>query len=57
MFFRGLPSIGLPSLPSRLPWWFSGKDSPCKAGDWVQSLSQEDLREKEMESHSSILGW
>ena len=56
MLFRGLPSIGLPSLPSRLPWWFSGKDSPCKAGDWVQSLSQEDLREKEMASHSSI-GW
>ena len=26
-------------------------------GDWVQSLGQEDLLEKEMATHSSILVW
>ena len=27
------------------------------SGTWVQSLSQEDLLEKEMATHSSILDW
>ena len=26
-------------------------------GDWVQSLGQEDLLEKEMATHSSIIAW
>ena len=34
-----------------LPWWLSGKESACNAGD----LGQEDPLEKEMATHSSIL--
>ena len=33
------------------------KESACNAGTPVQSLSQEDLLEKGMASHSSILSW
>ena len=33
------------------------KESACSAGDWVQSLGQEDPLEKEMATHSSILAW
>ena len=37
--------------------WFSWiwKESPCSAGDWVQSLGWEDPLEKGMATHSSIL--
>ena len=31
------------------------KEFACQAGDWVQSLSQEDPLEKEMKTHFSIL--
>ena len=34
-----------------------GKESACSAGDRVQPLGQEDLREEEMATHSSILAW
>ena len=34
-----------------------GKASAYNAGDPVQSLGQEDLLEKEMATHSSILAW
>ena len=40
-----------------------GKESACNAGNmetqdmWVQSLGQEDLLEKELATHSSILAW
>ena len=34
-----------------------GKESACSAGDLVQSLGQEDLLEKGMATHSSILDW
>ena len=34
-----------------------GKASAYNAGDWVQSLGQEDPLEKEMVTHSSILAW
>ena len=34
-----------------LPWWLSGKESACNAGD----LGQEEPLEKEMATHSSIL--
>ena len=34
-----------------------GKESTCNAGPWVQFLSQEDLLEKGMDTHSSILAW
>ena len=33
------------------------KNSPAKQETWVCSLGQEDLLEKEMETHSSILTW
>ena len=45
-----------------LPWWYSGKESTCNAGDtcrrqgfdpWVGKIPLE----KEMATHSSILGW
>ena len=34
-----------------------GKESFCSAQDQVQSLGLEDTLEKEMATHSSILGW
>ena len=40
----------------RLPWWLSGRESTY-AGDMVQSLSWEDILEKELATHSSILAW
>ena len=40
-----------------LPWWFSGKESTCSAGDTGSILGQEDPLEKGMASHSSILAW
>ena len=39
------------------PGGSAGKESACNAGDWVQSLGQEDPLEKEMATHSSILAW
>ena len=33
------------------------KHLPTMRETWVQSLGQEDLLEKEMETHSSILAW
>ena len=33
------------------------KNLPAMQETWVQSLSQEDLLEKEMATHSSILAW
>ena len=33
------------------------KESACNAGDLSQSLSWEDLLEKEMANHPSILAW
>ena len=46
--------MGLENLPG-------GSDSKASAytmqGTWVQSLGQEDLLEKEMATHSSILAW
>ena len=40
----------------KLPRWLSDEESACQAGD-AGSLGQEDLLEKEMASHSSILAW
>ena len=40
----------------RLPRWLSGNKSACQAGD-AGSLGREDLLEKAMASHSSILAW
>ena len=33
------------------------KNSPTVRETWVQSLGQEDLLEKKMATHSSILAW
>ena len=33
------------------------KNLPAKQENWVQSLGQEDLLEKEMATHPSILAW
>ena len=43
--------------PLDFPGGSDGKASAYNAGDWVQSLSQEDLLEKEMATLSSILAW
>ena len=43
-----------------LPWWLSGKESACNAGDKetrVQSLGWEDPLKKEMATHSNIFAW
>ena len=37
-----------------LPWWVTGKETSCNAGDPVRSLGGEDPLEKEMATHSSI---
>ena len=42
---------------SGLPWWPSGKESTCNAGDLVLSIGQEKSLEEEMVTHSIILSW
>ena len=39
------------------PWWLSGKESACQAGEKFRCLGQEDPLEKEMATHSSVLAW
>ena len=41
----------------KLPWWLSGKEPTCNAGDVVWSLGWEDPLEKEMQPTPVILGW
>ena len=41
----------------RLPWWFSGKESACNAGDTVPSFGGEGPLEEGMAIHSSMLSW
>ena len=40
-----------------LPNWLNGKESACSAGDAGLILGQEDLPERGMATHSSILAW
>ena len=40
-----------------VPSGSDGKESACNVGGWVQSLGQEDLLEKEIATHTSILAW
>ena len=40
-----------------LPRWHSGKESSCNDKDLVCSLGWEELLEKEVATHSSILAW
>ena len=42
---------------SGLPWWLSGKESACNAGDMIQSLGQEDPLEEGVATESSVLVW
>ena len=37
------------------PWWLSGEESACSAGDLGLTLSREDPLEAGMVSHSSII--
>ena len=39
------------------PGGSDSKESACNAGDRVRSLGQEDLLQKVMATHSSILAW
>ena len=47
--------------PSRgytwLPWWLSGKESACSAGDASSIPGWEDPLEEGMATHSSFLAW
>ena len=50
--------IHKPLVPSmEFPWWLSGKEFACQCRMWVRSLVWEDLLEREMATHSSILAW
>ena len=40
-----------------LPWWLSGKESACNAGDVGSIPGLEDRLEKEMTTHSSTHAW
>ena len=51
------PASQADSIPTELPGGSDSKASAYNAGDWVQSLGQEDILEKEMATHSSILAW
>ena len=57
------PEIWLPQITVRIimslgfPGSSDGKEFACNAGDWVWSLLQKDLLEKEMATHSSIPAW
>ena len=42
---------------SGLPWWLSDKESSAMQETWIQSLGWENLPEKEMAIHSSVLAW
>ena len=54
--------MALVGFPGGLPWWASlvarrVKHLSALWETWVRSLGQEDLLEKEMASHSSLLAW
>ena len=40
-----------------LPWWLSGKESACQAGDMSVIPGWGDLLEEGMATHSSTLAW
>ena len=51
------PLEGLPMIFRGFPGGSVGKESACNAGMQVRSWGQEDLLEKGMATHSSILAW
>ena len=52
-FRKMLEQAGTNTYPWGLPWWLSGKEPACNAGD----AKEEDPMEKEINTHSSILAW
>ena len=44
-------------LLKEFPWWLSGKEYACNAGDLGLIPELEDPLEKEMVTHSNILAW
>uniref|UniRef100_A0AC11CUR9 Transmembrane protein 167A n=1 Tax=Ovis aries TaxID=9940 RepID=A0AC11CUR9_SHEEP len=42
---------------SGLPWWLSGKESHARAEDASLIVNWDDLLEKKVATHSSILAW
>ena len=40
-----------------VPWWLSGKESACSAGDMVSIPGSGRSPGEEMAAHSSILAW
>ena len=40
-----------------LPWWPSGKESACNAGDLGLITGWEDPLEEGMTTHSNVLAW
>ena len=53
---KGIIIIVYTAIFKGLPWWLSGKESCCNAGD-ASSLGWEDPLEEGMATHSSILAW
>ena len=50
------PSWRITSIPlKRLPWWLSGKEATCQAGNMGSFPGWEDPLEEEIAIHSSIL--
>ena len=53
----GSPASQADSIPTELPDDSDSKASAYNAGDWVQSLGQEDPLGEGIATHSSILAW
>ena len=56
-FLRKAGCLTSANWPTRLPMWLSGKESTRQAADLCWFLGREDILEKEMTTHSSILAW
>ena len=52
-----LGALSQACLGQGLPWWLSGKESPCSAGDASLIPGQEDPMEEDMATHFSIFAW
>ena len=52
-----MPENNIVTYLMGFPVGSDGKESPCNAGDQVQSLGREDPLEKARATHSSILAW
>ena len=52
-----LGALSQACLDQGLPWWLSGKESPCNAGDASLIPGQKDPMEEDMATHFSIFAW